>query len=151
MSFFASNNEIRINNAANVEIFNTDWKQPAITSIVSGTFNLPSRSPISGAQLILHDIGAAANTPEFVLASAKLTGAGAYPWGDTSFNSSGSVISNLGWNFVSGTWRVSGARTLTFITQSGRLYLREEYYNVFPTLALSAFSLQYKVYLGRFT
>lgn len=151
MSFFASNDQIRIVNTAGATIFDTDWKQPAITGIVTGSRNIPSRSPTSGTQVVLHDIGAAPNNPEFVLASAKLTGAGSYPWSDTSFNSSGSVISNLGWNFVSGTWRVSGARALTFVVSSGRLLIREEYYNVFPTLALSSFTIQFRVYLGRFT
>lgn len=149
MSFTASNDLITITNTSGVEIFNTDWKQPAITSIVSGTLSVPNRSPVSSTQVVLHDIGAAANNPEFVLASAKVIGGGSYPWADTSFNSSGSVVTNLGWNFTD-TWRLAGARALTFIVSAGRLYVREEYYNVFPSLALSGFSLQYKVYLGRF-
>jgi hypothetical protein len=150
MSFFASNNKISITNTANATIFDTDWKQPAITSILSGTFNLPARAPISGTQVILHNLGSAPASPEFVLVAGRITGGSDYPWGATNFNSSGSVITNLGWNFTD-TWRIGAARSISFIVQSGALFLREEYYNVFPTVSIVSFNIQYKAYLGRFT
>lgn len=150
MSFFAANDRIRVTNTAGTTIFDTDWKQPAITSIVSGSIALPTRGNTT-TTVVNRDIAAAPFNPTFVLATARISGSTTYPWVGTTFNSSGSTLTNLGWNFVNNAWRLAGARTVTFLVSNGRLILREEYYNQFPTLQLASFTLTYKVYLGSFT
>lgn len=148
MSFQASNNKISVSNSAGSVIFDTDRKMPAVTSILSGNIALPSRGG-TGQTVTHHYLGAASGNPEFVLASSIITGSTSYPWVNTMLNTSGSTVTNLGWNYTD-TWRLAGARAVTFEVISGGLYLREEYYNQFPTLQLASFSLNYKVYLGRY-
>lgn len=150
MSFFAANDQIRITNADGNTVFDTNWKQPAVTSVIAGSISIPSRGN-SGVTVVNHDLAEAPFNPTFVLATAQIAGGSSYPWVGTTFNSSGSVLSNLGWNFTSGAWRLFGARTATFLVSGGRLILREEFYNQAPTLQLAAYTLTYKVYLGSFT
>jgi hypothetical protein len=150
MSFFASNNRIRLTNTANTTIFDTDWKQPTITSVVAGSISLPTRGNTTTV-VVNHDLGPAPFNPTFVLSTARISGSTTYPWVGTTFNSSGSTLANLGWALVSGVWRLAGARTVTFLVSNNRLILREEYYNQFPSLQLASFTLSYKVYLGSFT
>ena len=152
MSFYASNNKIRVTNSTGSDIFNTDWKMPAITSTLSGTKAMASRGTGNTTPVVVnHDLGAAPYSPSFVLAVAKITNYSGYPWANTMFNSSGSIISNLGWADVGGlNWRIKGARAITFYVSGGRLYLREEYYNGFNSLSLSSYNLEYKVYLGSY-
>ena len=131
MSFYASNNNIRVTNSAGTDVFNTDWKMPAITSTLSGIKNMVSRGTGNTTPVVVsHDLGAAPYTPDFVLAVAKISNYSGYPWAATMFNSSGSVISNLGWaDTGGGNWAIKGARAISFYVSGGRLYLREEYYN----------------------
>jgi hypothetical protein len=152
MSFYASSDNIRITNSSGVEMFNTDWKMPAITSTLSGVIVMPSRGVgVTTTTVVNHDLGAAPYSPSFVLAVAKITNYSGYPWADTMFNSSGSVISNLAWvDTGSLNWKIRGARTITFYVSAGRLYLREEYYNGLASLSLSSYDLTYKVYLGSY-
>lgn len=148
MTFTASNNSVVIKNSAGTVIFDTDRKMPAVTSIASGSISIPSRGG-TGQTATMHYLGAANGNPEFVLGSAIITGATSYPWVNTMINSSGSTLTNLGWNYTD-TWRIAGARAITFEVISNALYLREEYYNQFPSLQLASFNLEYKVYLGRY-
>jgi hypothetical protein len=150
MSFFAANDRIRVTNTNNITVFDTDWKQPTITSIVSGSINLPTRGNTTRV-VVNRNLAAAPFSPTFVLATADITGSTTYPWKGTRFNSSGSTLTNLGWSFTNNAWRLGGARAVTFLVSGGRLILREEYYNQFPSLQLASFTLNYKVFLGSFT
>jgi len=47
MSFYATSDNIRLTNTSGTEVFNTDWKMPAITSTVTG-----SRSMLQEVQVI---------------------------------------------------------------------------------------------------
>lgn len=149
MSFFASNDRIYLTNTAGTTVFDTEWKMPAVTSIISGSITLPSRGGTTRV-VTNHLLAPAPHNPEFVLATASISAGTGYPWVNTTFNSSGSVLTNLGWNLTD-AWRIAGARSITFIVLNGNLYLREEYYNQFPSLQLASFSISYKVYLGSFS
>lgn len=149
MSFYANNNRIYVTNTAGSIVFDTDRQMPAITSVVNGAFSIPARGPGVGQTVAYHDIGSASGSPEFVLGVASITGGSSYPWVNTMFNCSGSVLTNLGWNYTD-SWRLAGARAISFEVLNGRLYIREEYYNQFPTLNLATFTLNYKVYMGRY-
>jgi hypothetical protein len=150
MSFYASNNRIFLTNTGGQIVFDTDWKMPAITNIINGSMNFGTRGN-TGQTTVNHFIANVSASPEFVLSTSLITGNSAYPWINTRFNSSGSTLTNLGWSFTNGAWRLGGARTVTFFVSGGQLFIREEYYNQFPTLQLASFSLSYKVYLGSFT
>jgi hypothetical protein len=149
MSFYASNNRIFITDTGGQAVFDTDWKMPAITSIINGSMNFNTRGN-TGQTTVNHFIANVSASPEFVLSTSLITGNSTYPWVNTRFNSSGSTLTNLGWNLTD-TWRLAGARTITFFVSGGQLFIREEYYNQFPSLQLASFSLSYKVYLGSFT
>lgn len=148
MSFYASNNRIYLTNTAGSIIFDTDWKMPAVTSVVNGSITLPSRGN-TGQTAVNHYLAAVSGSPEFVLATANIAAGPSYPWVNTMFNSSGSVLTNLGWN-ITDTWRLAGARAVTFFVSGGALYLREEFFNQFPSLQLASFTINYRVYLGSY-
>lgn len=148
MSFYASNNRIYLTNTGGQVVFDTDWKMPAITNTVTGSITLPSRGN-TGQTAVNHYLANVFGSAEFVLATASISGGPRYPWVGTMFNSSGSVLTNLGWN-TTGAWRLAGARSVSFFTSGGALYLREEFYNQFPTLQLASFTLNYRVYIGSF-
>lgn len=148
MSFIAQNDRIYITNSSNTLMFDTNWKMPAITNVVSGSYYLPYRG-YTGIVTNNYDLGGVSYNPEFVLISASITGAASYPWANTKFNSSGSILTNLSWQY-SGGWILSGSRTITFYTENNRLYLKEKYYNYNGSLNLSAFTISYTAYLGSF-
>jgi hypothetical protein len=150
MSFTASNDRIIVSDANDLVVFDTDRKMPAITSVVSGTFNLSSRGTGQSQTVVNHLLANIQYNPEFVLAVASISGSASYPWVGTMFNSSGSTITNLSWGFTSGAWRLGAARAITFEVINNQLFLREEYFNVNPTLAIAAVSLEYKAYLGSY-
>ena len=152
MSFYATSDNIRLTNTSGTEVFNTDWKMPAITSTVTGSRSMASRGTGNTTPVVTnHDLGAAPYSPDFVLAVAEISNYSGYPWANTMFNCSGSIISNLGWSTTGGAnWVIKGARAITFYVSSGRLYLREEYYNGFNSLSLSSYDFNYKVYLGSY-
>jgi hypothetical protein len=148
MSFYASNNRIYLTNTGGQIVFDTDWKMPAITNTVTGSITLPSRGN-TGQTAVNHYLANVSGSAEFVLATASISGGPSYPWVGTRFNSSGSVLTNLGWN-ITDVWRLAGARSISFFTSGGALYLREEFYNQFPTLQLASLTLNYRVYIGSF-
>ena len=147
MSFFANNNLIEIR-SGNALVFSTDRKMPAITSEVQGNLTLPARGN-SSPTAVNHWIANVPFSPEFVMSTSRITGGSAYPWVNFSFNSSGSIVTNLGWN-ITDTWRLAACRTLTFFTNGGSLFIREHFYNTFPSLQLASFNLSFRVYLGSF-
>lgn len=153
MSFIGTNNKIDITNTNNQLIFSTDWKMPAIISIVQGSITLPNRGNSAGNTIFIdHNLGSINPASNFVLSTIEITGTtSSYPWKNSKFNSTGTVISNLSWNLVNNAWRLSGCRSLTFQNKNGNLVLTEEYYNTNPRLQLSSVTLTYKVYTGRFT
>lgn len=148
MSFYASNNRIYLTNTGGQVVFDTDWKMPTITNTVTGSITLPSRGN-TGQTAVNHYLANVSGSAEFVLATASISGGTSYPWVGTMFNSSGSVLTNLGWN-ITDTWRLAGARSVSFFTSGSALYLREEFYNQFPALQLASFTLNYRVYIGSF-
>lgn len=149
MTFVATNNRIYITNTGGSVVFDTDRQMPAVTSVLTGNIDIPARGPGSGQTTASYYLGAATGNPQFVLSAAIITGSTTYPWVNTMFNSSGSVMTNLGWNYTD-TWRLAGARSVTFVVSGGGLYLQEEFYNQFASINLASFSLNYKVYLGRY-
>lgn len=89
--------------------------------------------------------------PRFVFATGVITGQSDYPWRETTFNASGTIITNLGWyQDPPGTWRLAACRTITFVFRGGRLYIDEEFYNRLRTQSLRPFTIRYRVYLGAF-
>jgi hypothetical protein len=148
MSFYASNNRIYLTNTGGQVVFDTDWKMPVITNIVTGSITLPSRGN-TGQTAVNHYLANVSGSAEFVLTTASISGGTGYPWVGARFNSSGSVLTNLGWN-ITDTWRLAGARSVSFFTSGGALYLREEFYNQSPARQLAAFTLNYRVYIGSF-
>ena len=148
MSFYASNDRIYLTNTGGQVVFDTDWKMPAITNTVTGSITLPSRGNTEQTA-VNHYLANVSGSAEFVLATASISGGASYPWVGTMFNSSGSVLTNLSWN-ITDAWMLAGARTVSFFTSGGALYLREEFYNQSPRLQLASFTLNYRVYIGSF-
>lgn len=151
MSFYASNNRIHITDASGNITFDTDRKMPAIIDVIQGTIVIPSRGTTSSQKTVFHNIGITNSASNFILASSYIDGGSTYPWRDTHFNASGSVLSNLGWQDIGSlTWRLAAARTITFEVNNGTVRIREEFYNLFGSVQLASFTLSYKLYIGRF-
>jgi len=150
MSFYANNDSIKITDASGNTVFDTDRKMPAITNILEGTIIVPARGRTTSQTNILHTISSVDSENNFVLSACKVTGGSSYPWRDTVFNASGSTITNLGWQIISGSWRLGASRTINFEVNGNTLQLREQYYNLFNTVSLASFTLNYKIYLGRY-
>lgn len=149
MSFYASNNEIRIVNSSGQEVFNTSYQMPAITNIKAGDITISERGNTSGSTYTsYYDLGEA-GADDFVLATFNLSGGSSYPWRNINMSAGGTVITNLGWHYHSNAWRLGAARGITFEINNGRARIREEYYNYFNTVKLKSFSLSYKAYIGR--
>ena len=151
-AFNASNDRIWVTNAAGEIIFDTDRKMPAIIDVVEGQLTLPQRGPGANQTVVHHFVkGPLDIDPEFVFATGVITGGSTYPWRETTFNASGSIITNLAWHKPDDvTWYLGACRTITFIVLNKTLYVAEEYYNRMETFLLQAFTLKYKVYLGAF-
>lgn len=151
MSFYADNNKIEITDSSSNIIFNTDRKMPSIIDVLEGSIVIPARGNTTSQTVVMHTIGTTNASCNFILADSYIDGGSSYPWTDTHFNASGSVISNLGWQDLGGlNWRIGAGRTITFEINNGSVQLREEYYNLFNTLQLASFTLSYKLYIGRF-
>lgn len=151
MSFYASNNRIWVTDANGATMFDTNRKMPAVTSVFRGSMTIGGVPAGAARTTRSHLIGNAPHGAEFVLATNRVTGVGSYPWANSFFNAGGSFITNLGWHVVSGTWRVGLCRSLSYIVSGGRIYLVEDYYNLFPGLSMDSFNLNYTVYIGSFT
>lgn len=149
MSFYGANNEIRITSSIGTEVFNTSNNMPAITDIKAGSITINERSSNSGAtDTKFYDLGAV-NSSDFVLVSFELSGGSTYPWRDINMSAGGTVITNLGWHQVNGTWKLGAVRGITFEVDNGRARIREEYYNYFNSVKLKSFTLNYKAYVGK--
>jgi len=150
MSFYASNNNIKITDIGGNTVFNTDWKMPTIVSILEGSITIPERGRVSTQTNSFHKIASVDPQISFVISTCKIKGGSSYPWKNTAFNSSGSTLTNLGWQSINDTWKIAAARTVNFEINNNTLQIREQYYNLFNTVALKSFTLKYKVYLGRY-
>jgi hypothetical protein len=151
MAFYADSGVIEITDTSLNTVFSTDWKMPTITHVFSGSLSIPARGRTTSNANVNYFIGSVDATSNFSVSTGKIVGGSTYPWRDTYFNSSGSVLTNLGWaDLGNRNWRIRAARSLSVKIVNGSVYISEEYYNLFQTLSLRSFTFTYKIYIGRF-
>lgn len=146
MSFFASNNRIYVKDTENNIVFDTKRKMPAITSVVSSSLNIPARSAGNDGNKV-YNIQEVSYNPTFVLSIGYITGNSNYPWHNTHFNSSGTIITNLGWQ---SSWKIGVMRTISFFIQNNILYIEENWFSHFNSVSTKGFTIEFTCYLGSF-
>jgi hypothetical protein len=146
MSFFANNNRIFVTDTADNMIFDTDSKMPSITSVASGSLYITSRSPGNDGFKV-YNIQNVSYNPTFVLTMGYIVGDSDYPWSDTYFNASGTIITNLGWQ---SSWEIGVMRTLSFYVKDNVLCLEENWFSHFSSISTKGFTIDFTCYLGSF-
>ena len=154
MSFFASNNRIRVTNSGGTPVFDTDRKMPAILTTLSGT--ITTASYVGDIGEVYHDLGAAPAGTELVFPTFRLTYPDLRP--EYLWLPLGVPISAVGSTLVFGGWSLDWAPEeafniaafVTFVVGNGRLYLYLDYSDQ-EAKGIPRMTFNYKVYLGRFT
>lgn len=154
--FEASNERIRVTNAAGDTVFDTDEPMMTLFSVVEGTINLAAVSPFTTywqGHLVSSDPLYPEGETPVILATGIIDGGSDYPWQDTTFNTSGCFITNLSWRDIPGRgWSLSAMRVVDFVffqdSLGERLFLREQAANFNPALNLQPVTIHYKLYIG---
>lgn len=166
MSFYLANNRVLLTNSNGIAIFDTNYKMPIVTEVLTGTLSLPDRvagNDFNNYALVDYDIGASQGGPyDFVIGACSYTSTYIIDRGDyqgvTRSNLigdfSGSVIAQFSnTNYYSPTdYLPDSVRVLSPIVSNGKVYIREEakwnYGYMDLSKMLLGFDFHYKLYLG---
>ena len=150
MTFLATNNRIVITRANGIPVFDTDNKMPAIIHTLNGGLAIPFRpnsTPLGSAN---HFIGNVTGGADFIFGQAYVADGNARLWRGMRTSFSGSLICQAGAIASGGRWYLTVQRILTPVIIGGAAYINEQYSCNPFNVQLDAFTLQYKLYIGKF-